>query len=117
MIASVSLEKGTRWAEIPAKFEAGTGAVAEVIGLGAAIDFLARIGMDTVREHESDLAAYALERLAAVPGCTSRARSTPPTAARSCRSRSTASTRTTSPRSSARRACASAPATTAPSRS
>jgi cysteine desulfurase / selenocysteine lyase len=68
MIASVSLEKGTRWAEIPAKFEAGTGAVAEVIGLGAAIDFLARIGMDTVREHESDLAAYALERLTALPG-------------------------------------------------
>ncbi len=68
MIASVSLEKGTRWAEIPAKFEAGTGAVAEVIGLGAAIDFLSRIGMDTVREHESDLAAYALERLTALPG-------------------------------------------------
>jgi cysteine desulfurase / selenocysteine lyase len=68
MIASVSLEKGTRWAEIPAKFEAGTSAVAEVIGLGAAVDFLERIGMDAVREHESDLAAYTLERLAAVPG-------------------------------------------------
>ena len=68
MIASVSLEKGTRWAEIPAKFEAGTGAVAEVIGLGAAVDFLSRIGMDAVREHESDLAAYALERLTAIPG-------------------------------------------------
>jgi cysteine desulfurase/selenocysteine lyase len=68
MIASVSLEKGTRWAEIPAKFEAGTGAVAEVIGLGAAIDFLSRIGMDAVRAHESDLAAYALDRLTAVPG-------------------------------------------------
>jgi cysteine desulfurase / selenocysteine lyase len=68
MIASVSLEKGTRWAEIPAKFEAGTGAVAEVIGLGAAVDFLSRIGMDAVREHESDLAAYALDRLTAIPG-------------------------------------------------
>jgi cysteine desulfurase / selenocysteine lyase len=68
MIASVSLEKGTRWAEIPAKFEAGTGAVAEVIGLGAAVDFLSRIGMDAVRAHESDLAAYALERLTAIPG-------------------------------------------------
>ena len=68
MIASVSLEKGTRWAEIPAKFEAGTGAVAEVNGLGAAIDFLSRIGMDAVRAHESDLAAYALERLTALPG-------------------------------------------------
>jgi cysteine desulfurase/selenocysteine lyase len=68
MIASVSLEKGTRWAEIPAKFEAGTSAVAEVIGLGAAVDFLDRIGMDAVRAHESDLAAYTLERLTAVPG-------------------------------------------------
>jgi cysteine desulfurase/selenocysteine lyase len=68
MIASVSLEKGTRYAETPAKFEAGTGAVAEVIGLGAAIDFLSRIGMDTVREHEADLVGYALERLTAVPG-------------------------------------------------
>jgi cysteine desulfurase/selenocysteine lyase len=68
MIASVSLEKGTRWAETPAKFEAGTSAIAETIGLGAAVDFLARIGMDAVREHESDLVGYALERLFAVPG-------------------------------------------------
>ena len=68
MIASVSLEKGTRWAEPPAKFEAGTGAIAEAIGLGAAVDFLSRIGMDAVREHESDLVGYALERLTAVPG-------------------------------------------------
>jgi len=68
MIASVSLEKGTRWAEPPAKFEAGTSAIAETIGLGAAVDFLSRIGMDAVREHESDLVGYALERLLAVPG-------------------------------------------------
>jgi cysteine desulfurase/selenocysteine lyase len=68
MIASVSLEKGTRWAEPPAKFEAGTSAIAEGIGLGAAVDFLSRIGMDAVREHEQDLAGYAIERLSAVPG-------------------------------------------------
>jgi cysteine desulfurase / selenocysteine lyase len=68
MIASVSLEKGTRWAETPAKFEAGTSAIAEGIGLGAAVDFLTRIGMDAVREHERDLAAYAIERLSLVPG-------------------------------------------------
>jgi len=68
MIASVSLEKGTRWAETPAKFEAGTSAIAETIGLGAAVGFLSRIGMDAVREHESDLVGYALERLLAVPG-------------------------------------------------
>jgi cysteine desulfurase/selenocysteine lyase len=68
MIASVSLEKGTRWAETPAKFEAGTGAIAEAIGLGAAVDFLSGIGMDAVREHEAELVGYALERLSAVPG-------------------------------------------------
>jgi cysteine desulfurase/selenocysteine lyase len=67
MIASVSMES-SRWAETPAKFEAGTSNIAEVIGLGAAIDFLAGIGMEAVREHECDLTAYALERLAAVPG-------------------------------------------------
>jgi cysteine desulfurase/selenocysteine lyase len=67
MIASVTLET-TRWAETPAKFEAGTSNIAEAIGLGAAIDFLAGIGMDTVREHESDLVAYALERLGGVAG-------------------------------------------------
>jgi cysteine desulfurase/selenocysteine lyase len=68
MIASVSLEKGTRFAQTPAKFEAGTSAIAEGIGLGAAIDFLTAIGMDAVREHEHDLAAYAIERLSTVPG-------------------------------------------------
>jgi cysteine desulfurase / selenocysteine lyase len=68
MIASVSLEKGTRFAAPPAKFEAGTSNIAEAIGLGAAVDFLGAIGMDAVREHEQDLAAYAIERLSAVPG-------------------------------------------------
>ena len=69
MIAAVTLE-GSRWAETPAKFEAGTSAVAEGIGLGAAVDFLGEIGMQRVREHEADLAGYALERLATVPGLT-----------------------------------------------
>jgi cysteine desulfurase/selenocysteine lyase len=68
MIASVSLEKGTRFAHPPAKFEAGTSNIAEAIGLGAAVDFLHSIGMETVREHEADLAGYAIERLSAVPG-------------------------------------------------
>jgi cysteine desulfurase / selenocysteine lyase len=67
MIASVSLER-SRWAGTPAKFEAGTSAIAEGIGLGAAARFLQEIGMDHVREHEADLVAYALERLAVVPG-------------------------------------------------
>jgi cysteine desulfurase/selenocysteine lyase len=67
MIASVSVEE-TRWAQSPAKFEAGTSNIAEAIGLGAAVDFLQGIGMEQVREHERDLVAYTLERLRAVPG-------------------------------------------------
>ncbi len=69
MIASVTKE-GSRFAEVPTKFEAGTSAIAEVIGLGAAVDFLRGIGMDAVREHERELTAYALERLTAMPGVT-----------------------------------------------
>jgi cysteine desulfurase / selenocysteine lyase len=69
MIASVSLEE-TRWGQSPAKFEAGTSNIAEAIGLGAAVDFLADIGMENVRAHERDLAAYALDRLRTVPGVT-----------------------------------------------
>ena len=67
MIASVSVEE-TRWAQSPAKFEAGTSNIAEAIGLGAAVDFLQGIGMEHVRAHERQLVAYALERLRAVPG-------------------------------------------------
>ena len=68
MIASVSLQDGSRWSGTPERFEAGTSAIAEGIGLGAAVGFLQAIGMEQVREHESDLVAYALERLAAAPG-------------------------------------------------
>ncbi len=67
MIARVGDFEST-WAEPPAKFEAGTMPVAEAIGLGAAVDWLAGIGMDAVREHGRDVTAYALERLADVPG-------------------------------------------------
>jgi cysteine desulfurase / selenocysteine lyase len=69
MIASVSAEE-TRWAQSPAKFEAGTSNIAEAIGLGAAVDFLDAIGMERVRAHERDLATYALDRLSTVPGIT-----------------------------------------------
>jgi len=69
MIASVT-KAGPRGAEVPARFEAGTSAIAEVIGLGAAVDFLSGIGMDAVREHERELTAYALERLSALDGVT-----------------------------------------------
>jgi cysteine desulfurase/selenocysteine lyase len=69
MISSVSFEE-IRFADPPERFEAGTSAIAEGIGLGAAVDFLAGIGMDTVRAHERDLVGLALERLREVPGIT-----------------------------------------------
>jgi cysteine desulfurase/selenocysteine lyase len=69
MIRRVELER-SEWAEIPHKFEAGTPAIAEVIGLGAAVDYLSALGLEDVRTHEKELTAYALERLAEVPGLT-----------------------------------------------
>jgi cysteine desulfurase/selenocysteine lyase len=69
MIARVS-EQSSTYAEPPAKFEAGTGAVAEAVGLAAACDFLTSIGLDAVQAHDVDLTGYALERLAEVPGLT-----------------------------------------------
>ncbi len=56
------------WNELPWKYEAGTPAIAEGIGLGAAVDYLRGIGMEAVRAHEEALVAYALERLEEVPG-------------------------------------------------
>ncbi len=53
---------------IPHKFEAGTPSVAEVIGLGAAVDYLQTIGMDAIAAHEHQIISYALEQLALVPG-------------------------------------------------
>jgi cysteine desulfurase / selenocysteine lyase len=63
-------EQSSTYAEPPARFEAGTSAIAEGIGLGAAVDFLAAIGMDEVRAHGREIAGYALERLREVPGLT-----------------------------------------------
>ena len=56
------------WNELPWKYEAGTPAIAEGIGLGAAVDYLRGIGMEAVRAHEEAIVAYALERLEEVPG-------------------------------------------------
>jgi cysteine desulfurase / selenocysteine lyase len=67
MIANVGFDSST-WNELPWKFEAGTSPIAEGVGLGAAIDYLSAIGMDTVRAHERDLTAYTLERLPEVEG-------------------------------------------------
>lgn len=67
MIREVHLRR-SEFNEIPWKFEAGTPDVAAAIGLGVAAEYLMAIGMDRVRAHERDLTAYALDRLAAVPG-------------------------------------------------
>ncbi len=56
------------WNELPWKFEAGTPAIAEGIGLGAAVQYLNSLGMDNVREHERRLVAYALDKLQGVEG-------------------------------------------------
>lgn len=69
MIASVSFDE-IRFAEVPAKFEAGTSPIAEAVGLGAAIRWMRELGLDAIREHERDVTAYALERLAEVKGLT-----------------------------------------------
>lgn len=66
MISDVRLD-GSTWAPVPQKFEAGTPPIVEAIGLGAAIDYLDKVGMGAVRRHDMELTAYALESLAAVP--------------------------------------------------
>jgi cysteine desulfurase / selenocysteine lyase len=67
MIETVTMERST-FARPPARFEAGTPPIAEAVGLGAAVDYLTTIGMESVAAYEKELAAYALERLAEVPG-------------------------------------------------
>jgi cysteine desulfurase/selenocysteine lyase len=62
MIREVWADHAT-WADIPYKFEAGTMNAADVVGMGAAIEYLESLGMDAVREHEKSLAGYAIERL------------------------------------------------------
>jgi cysteine desulfurase / selenocysteine lyase len=69
MIATVSMERST-YAAIPSRFEAGTPPIVEAVGLGAAVDYLAALGMDNVRAHEEAITAYALEGLASVRGLT-----------------------------------------------
>lgn len=63
-------EQQSSWTDIPWKFEAGTPPIAEVIGLGAAIHFVLRTGLEKVIAHEHALTRYAHERLANVPGLT-----------------------------------------------
>ena len=67
MIASVTFEK-TTYNQVPYKFEAGTPNIGGVVGMGAAIDYLATIDRHAALAHEDDVLAYATERLAEVPG-------------------------------------------------
>ena len=64
MILEVWPDRAT-YAELPAKFEAGTMNIAQAVGMGAAIEYLQHLGMDSVREHELDLTRYAMEKLSA----------------------------------------------------
>ena len=66
MIREVKLT-GSKWNDVPWKFEAGTMPIAEAVGLGAAVDYLEALGMDAVFAHDRELAAYAMARLADVP--------------------------------------------------
>ena len=69
MISSVSFER-SRWAEVPHKFEAGTPAILEGIGLRAAIEYVEAIGFDAIGAHEASLTEHALARLSAIEGLT-----------------------------------------------
>lgn len=69
MIRTVHLREST-WNDLPWKFEAGTPAIAEAIGLGAAVDYLNTLGMEQVHRMEQEITAYAMESLANVPGLT-----------------------------------------------
>ena len=69
MIDQVTIEAST-YAEPPHRFEAGTPPIVEVIGLGAAIDFVQSIGMDKIRDHEAELIRYAHQALSSVEGLT-----------------------------------------------
>jgi cysteine desulfurase / selenocysteine lyase len=69
MIKRVTFEDA-KWNDLPWKFEAGTPIIAPGIGLGAAVDYLQRVGMDAIREHEVALTRYAMKRLAEVPDLT-----------------------------------------------
>lgn len=67
MIKVVSFDEST-WNDLPWKFEAGTSATAEAVGLAAAIDFIESIGIDAITAHEQALTAYALPRVSEIPG-------------------------------------------------
>ena len=69
MIKTVRME-GTTYAEVPLKFEAGTMPIAQVIGLGAAIDYVTALGIDAIAAHEREMTEYAFEALSGIEGVT-----------------------------------------------
>lgn len=69
MISSVTFEK-SEWAELPAKFEAGTPPIVQAIGLGAAVAYVQGIGMEAILAAEHDLLTYATQQISQVPGLT-----------------------------------------------
>ena len=66
MISDVKLYE-SKWAPVPHKFEAGTPPITEAVGLGAAVDYLEKVGMAAVAEHDQNLTGYALDQLGRVP--------------------------------------------------
>ncbi|MDC0881904.1 cysteine desulfurase [Candidatus Marinimicrobia bacterium] len=66
MIEKVTLEEST-WNEVPYKFEAGTPNYVQAIGLGAAVKFLSKIGMENIHKYEKELTSYAVEKLQSIP--------------------------------------------------
>ena len=66
MIKEVHLD-GARWNDVPYKFEAGTTNIADAIGLGVAVEYLAALGMENVRGHEVELLRYAFEKMSRIP--------------------------------------------------
>jgi cysteine desulfurase/selenocysteine lyase len=67
MISSVTFEKST-WAKLPHKFEAGTPAIAQAIGLGAAIDYVSALGLAQIGAHEQDILNYGTQQLSSIDG-------------------------------------------------
>jgi cysteine desulfurase/selenocysteine lyase len=67
MIADVTFEK-TVFQAIPNKFEAGTGNIADAVGLGAALDYVSRLGIENIARYEHELLVHGMRELAAIPG-------------------------------------------------
>ena len=67
MISKVTFDE-TTYNELPHKFEAGTPDIAGAIGLGAAIEYVSKIGIENIKEHESSLLEYATKQIVEIPG-------------------------------------------------